>query len=215
MKKQKKLTGNYFKDNHYVVIREIISKDLTNFIYTYFQNKRTVADKLLKDRFLSPFDETWGTWSDQQIPNTYSHYADLCMETLMLRVMPTMQTITELELVPCYSYARIYKYGDTLHRHKDRPSCEISCTVNLGGDNWPIYLDPTGGQGNKGIQVDLSPGDMLVYRGVMVEHWRDPFDGYDCGQVFLHYNDKNGPFAETNKFDNREFLGLPSNFKSN
>ena len=135
------------------------------------------------------------------------------METLLLRVMPIMQTVTELELVPCYSYARIYKYGDTLHRHKDRPSCEISCTVNLGGDHWPIFLDPTGGNGNEGIKVDLAPGDLLAYKGVFLEHWRNPFEGYDCGQVFLHYNDKNGPFGEANKYDTREFIGLPSEFK--
>ena len=27
------------------------------------------------------------------------------------------------------------KKGDVLHRHKDRYSCEISTTVNLGGDS--------------------------------------------------------------------------------
>ena len=124
-----------------------------------------------------------------------------------------MSYITELELVPCYSYARIYKYGDVLHRHKDRPECEISTTINLGGDNWPIYLDPSQGEGKEGIKVDLNPGDMLVYKGEKLEHWREPFQGYDCGQVFLHYNDKKGPFQEKNKFDHRPILGLPSDLK--
>ena len=27
----------------------------------------------------------FGTWSDQQVPNTYSHYADMVMETLMMK----------------------------------------------------------------------------------------------------------------------------------
>ena len=31
-----------------------------------------------------------------------------------------------------------------LKRHKDRPSCEISTTLNLGGDPWPIFIDGTG-----------------------------------------------------------------------
>ena len=29
-----------------------------------------------------------------------------------------------------------------LKRHKDRFSCEISTTMNLAGDPWPIYLSP-------------------------------------------------------------------------
>ena len=27
-----------------------------------------------------------GTWSDKQVPNTYSHYSDLVMETLLQKV---------------------------------------------------------------------------------------------------------------------------------
>ena len=38
----------------------------------------------------------------------------------------------------------LYKQGDELKRHKDRPSCEISTTLNLGGDPWPIFIDGTG-----------------------------------------------------------------------
>ena len=42
-----------------------------------------------------------------------------------------MEKIQNLKLNPTYSYARIYKTGDILHRHKDRFSCEISTTLNL------------------------------------------------------------------------------------
>ena len=51
-----------------------------------------------------------------------------------------MEEVTGLKLYPAYTYARIYKKGDELKRHKDRFSCEISTTMNLGGDDWPIYL---------------------------------------------------------------------------
>ena len=139
-----------FEKDKYEVIRKAISKELASFCYAYFLNKRQVAKHLQDTRYISPFDESWGTWTDTQIPDTYSHYADLVMETLSIRVRPKMMAITKMNLVPTYTYARIYKYGDVLHRHKDRPSCEISCTLNLGGDEWPIYLDPTEGNGNKG-----------------------------------------------------------------
>jgi hypothetical protein len=203
----------FFVKNNYVIIRKVISEDLVNFIYTYFQNKRAIASQLKESKFLSPFDDTWGTWTDAQIPNTYSHYADVAMETLMVRTLPIMKKVTKLKLIPCYTYARIYKFGDELLRHKDRPSCEISTTMNLGGDNWPIFLEPSGQENKKGVRVDLGAGDMLIYKGCELEHWREPFQGYDCGQVFMHYNDEDGPFADKNKWDGRPMLGLPAWFK--
>ena len=167
-----------------------------------------------------------GTWTDQQVPNTYSHYADMVMETLLMKVLPIMKKETGLELIPTYSYARVYKKGDILRRHKDRPSCEISTTLNLGGDPWPIFIDGTGADSvideykqihkpnaPEGTKVLLEVGDMLVYSGCELEHWREPFEGNICGQVFLHYNHVNGPFAGTNMFDGRPKLGLPSFIK--
>ena len=202
-----------FEKNKYEVVKKAITNELASFCFAYFSNKRKVAQHLQENKFISPFDDTWGTWKDNQIPNTYSHYADMVMETLLERVLPKMMHVTNLNLIPTYSYARIYKFGDILHRHKDRPSCEISCTLNLGGDEWPIYLDPTGNEGNKGKKIILKPGDMLAYSGCDLEHWRESFAGKDCCQVFLHYNSTSGALEEPNLFDTRPFLGLPAEFK--
>ena len=77
-------------------------------------------------------------------PNSYAKYGDRLMETLLVKTIDVMQRKTGLKLVPTYSYTRLYRKGNILRRHKDRPSCEISTTLNLGGDNWPIFIDPTG-----------------------------------------------------------------------
>ena len=98
-----------FKRKKYLVIRKVITKDLTKFIYGYFMLKRRVAKKFLDDRYISPFETGWGTWTDEQIPNTYAHYADIVMEALLEKVRPRMEKETQLKLVPTYSYARIYK----------------------------------------------------------------------------------------------------------
>ena len=202
-----------FKKNKYTVLKNAISPELAEFVYKYFLNKRNVARFLFDQKYISPFTEQWGVWNDQQVPNTYSHYSDIAMETLLMEVKPVMEKHTGIKLSPTYSYARIYKKGDDLKRHKDRFSCEISTTLNLGGDPWPIYLEPSGEEGKEGIKVDLEPGDMLVYRGIDLEHWRYKFEGENCGQVFLHYNDASKDTAEKNKFDGRPILGLPSWFK--
>ena len=56
---------------------------------------------------------------------------------------------------------------------------------------------------------NLKPGDMLIYSGCDLEHWRDPLEGELCGQAFLHYNHADGPFAKTNLYDKRPLLGVP------
>ena len=211
--------------NKYQVIKKAVSYELANFVFNYFLLKRDAA-KFMYDNNIIHDNGMFGTWTDQQIPNTYSHYADPVMETLLVKMLPVMKQHTGLDLIPTYSYARAYKQGDTLHRHKDRPSCEISTTINLGGDPWPIFIAGTGADtvidedkkihkpnAPEGTKVLLEVGDMLVYSGCELEHWREPFDGNICGQVFLHYNHVNGPFADKNRFDGRPMLGLPSGVK--
>ena len=208
--------------NKFQVIKNAVPYELANFIFNYFLLKREAVDFMYKNN-ITYDNGTLGTWTDKQVPGTYSHYADMVMETLMMKVLPKMEQETGLQLIPTYSYARLYKKGDILRRHKDRPSCEISTTLNLGGNPWPIFIDGTGANNvideykniikpgaPEGTKVLLDVGDMLVYSGCELEHWREPFDGNICGQVFLHYNHVNGPFAEKNKFDGRPMLGIPS-----
>ena len=216
-----------FKKKKYTVIRQAISKDLAAFVANYFMMQKQVYDTCRNARYFSPFENIIGHYEgqDEQIPHTYSQYSNIAMETLMLKCQPEMEKVTGLKLYPAYTYARIYKKGDILKRHKDRFSCEISTTMNLGGDDWPIYLEPNPKKGGikpgvgyvsdntKGVRVDLKPGDMLVYSGCELEHWREKFKGKECVQVFLHYNNRKTPGAKDNMFDKRPHLGLPSWFK--
>jgi len=204
-----------FKKNKYVVIKQAINKDLALFLYNYFHMRKQVLDTCLDARFISPYETLLGEYegANSQMPHTYSSYSDIAMETLLLKCQPIMEKTTKLKLYPSYTYARIYKKGDVLDRHKDRFSCEVSTTMNLGGDNWTIYLEPSGKEGLKGKAINLKPGDMLVYSGCELEHWREKFKGTDCAQVFLHYNDVKTPGSKENMFDKRPHLGLPSFFR--
>ena len=219
-----------FKKNKYIVVRQAISKDLAVFIYNYFLMQKQVYDTCRKRRYISPYEILLGKYdhinyqkaADGHIPhNTYSQYANIAMETLMLKCQPLMEKTTGLKLYPTYTFARLYNNGDILERHKDRFSCEISTTMNLGGDDWPIYLSPNENVGipdgkkitveskAKGIKVNLKLGDMLVYRGMELEHWREKFEGQQCVQVFMHYNNRKTPGSKDNRFDTRQHLGLP------
>ncbi len=211
-----------FKKNKYQVIRGAISKELADVAYRYLQISAEADNWMINNYTTHKGNPLVGNFHDPQVPGSYAKYSDRLMETLLIKTIDVMQKKTGLKLVPTYSYTRLYRTGNILNRHKDRPSCEISTTLCLGGDHWPIYLDPTGADNvieeykgivkpgaPLGVEVNLKPGDMLIYSGCELEHWRKPFEGKLCGQVFLHYNHADGRFAKTNLYDKRPMLGIP------
>ena len=211
-----------FKKNKYQVIRGAISKELADVAYRYLQISAEADNWMINNYTTHKGNPLVGNFHDKQVPGSYAKYSDRLMEVLLVKTIDTMQKKTGLKLVPTYSYTRLYRTGNILNRHKDRPSCEISTTLCLGGDHWPIYLDPTGENtvideykgiikpgAPVGVEVNLKPGDMLIYSGCELEHWRKPFEGKLCGQVFLHYNHADGQFAKSNLYDKRPLLGIP------
>jgi len=131
---------------------------------------------------------------DSQIPSAKAILDhEYMFETLHERLWPLVEQAVGEELIPTYAYARLYSNGDVLERHKDRPACEVSVTIQLGRSHhyaWPIYM---GDQ-----RFDLGEGDGVIYPGCDIEHWRDKCDGpegYYAGQVFLHFVRKHGQHA--------------------
>lgn len=146
---------------------------------------------------------------DHQVAGTTVVHGHAMLDALMLSLLTKMEACTGLSLLPTYSYARIYRRGDELKKHSDRPACEVSATMTLGylaPMIWPIFAGESG-------PIALDVGDMLVYRGCEVEHWREPFFGDLWVQVFLHYVDRNGPHAE-HAFDKRDVGALYSTIYS-
>jgi hypothetical protein len=143
-------------------------------------------------------------------------YADPLMESLMLSLLPVVEEATGLSLYPTYACHRLYKPGDEMHPHTDRPSNEITVTVNLGshyihtdpGYKWGISVD--------GYEEQQNPGDMFIYRGTELTHWRTPFEGEKGSwhsQAFFGYVNVDGPYSFC-KYDTRPNLGYPQSSSS-
>ena len=188
-----------FNEKGYCIVRNVIDKNTVDLVsqYALFDQQTNFAPE----------------GPNAQIPGTHSKYGDPMMETLLLKLLPTMEQITGLQLNPTYSYYRVYKPGDELVKHVDRPSCEISCTVCFNFDykemngsyEWPIWMVDS--------PAYLQPGDLVAYHGCDLTHWREPFtapEGSWHVQAFLHYVDANGPYAEC-KYDGRPGIGMPGN----
>lgn len=186
-----------FQDNKLVVIHGVLTENEIDLFTNYCLIREKIADFYI----------------DPQSPGAFSSYADSLMEALMLNLQPVIEQCTGLELFPTYSYYRVYRNGHDLFEHTDRPSCEISASVGLGYSydtekyQWPLYVN--------NYKIILNPGDIAIYRGIELPHWRNPLDinqeAYHC-QAFLHYVDANGPNKEY-KYDNREFIGDRSKIK--
>ncbi|HUE62784.1 MAG TPA: hypothetical protein VMO78_00290 [Rhizomicrobium sp.] len=144
---------------------------------------------------------------DEQVPGTPSVYGGIVLDGVMEELRPVVEHCTGLRLHPTYSYGRLYRKGDTLPKHRDRSACEISVSLNLSqepDEPWPLHVQ----FGQHEVRVRLKPGDALLYRGIELPHWREPYTGECLVQIFLHYVDQDGPYAEE-KFDRRPALAMP------
>lgn len=150
---------------------------------------------------LRSYDIHFASYGDLQCPMSTCGYVLPVSEVLLFMLTEKIQSICGKQLVPTYSYMRMYSHGETLEPHRDRPSCEYSFTLNLDCDEeWPIYVENL--ISKEQVEINMRPGDGVVYMGCKVEHFRKQFLGHKCVQVFLHYVDVNGPFANY-RFDRR------------
>jgi len=178
-----------FAQQGYAVLPALLEPALAGFFWSYVHTK-------LGSQQIS-LEETQGL-------NTPSVYGDPTFEGLLEYLRPRIERNTGRRLYPTYSYCRFYKHGDVLKRHRDRPACEISISLNIGqvpSDPWPLCIEGKVGT----FAASLSPGDGLLYRGIEYFHWRERFEGNRLVQVFLHYVDADGPYSDQ-KFDKRKML---------
>lgn len=190
---------NKFQENKCVVVKNFIDPITIRTVSQYMENR-------LRSNEWSKRDQDFEYDSN---PSQYLCYADPLIETILSASTTSLEEITGLSLYPTYSYSRIYVKGDQLTQHVDRPSCEISVTVNVAtvGKPWPIYMKAPG---KDLMKVELEPGDAVIYRGCEVTHWRETMADSEVNvQFMLHYVDQNGPHSRY-KFDNRPNLGFSS-----
>jgi len=190
---------NSFEKNGYQIVRNFLKPQTLKILSKHFEMVKDV-NYLIRSKSSNEF------LGDEQTPSSFAHYAAWGFEALLEAVRPDIEKIVNKELYPTYSYARIYYKGSTLEKHTDRESCEYSVTACIKNDEspWDIYFEDRKG---KEIAVTLEEGDIVIYRGYELPHWRNSYEGNKQIQSFLHYVDVHGPFSEF-KYDHRPMLGM-------
>lgn len=184
-----------FEKNGYLVIPDLISKEMLDFIKSYYFLRIRAGH---------------ATSGDIQAAFSQCFYSDSLSETLLIKNMKIFSDAIGIELLPSYSYTRLYSQKDVLEKHIDRESCEISATLSLAipaeSDINPICFS-TKKDDDDFASVELKPGDACIYKGSELWHWRPPFTNQKWYlQTFLHYVKKNGKYQNM-IYDGRPFLG--------
>lgn len=163
------------KENNFVLIKEFITPAHAKELATSFE----------KDAVDKNFTGDWA------VPNSYSRYNYRYFTHLLCCKTAEVSNVYGGKVIPTYCYARVYFNGATLVPHTDKEACEVSVTLCLKKDNdWPIFIKKPDGNS---VAVELEPGDAMMYRGCIAEHWREDYTGAKHVQVFLHYVDIEGP----------------------
>jgi len=160
-------------ENNYFLVDDYMHPERAAWLFNYL--KTSIA--FYPDQYGQP---------DQQVPGApcASNMWEM-LEMLVDNAAPMKAFLGE-PVFPTYVYSRLYKNGCELKPHVDRPACEISMTVHLGSDGtpWPFYIRKPN---NEVVGLDLKPGQTVIYMGNRAEHWREPYQGQEYGQMFMHY----------------------------
>ena len=220
--KKQNISGDKLQKDGYQVVRNFLSKDLLALTKQYFDLK-IENDELELDT--------------GQVPGTFTDYGSGIGDSILKMLQPVAESVIGEELYPCYTFFRLYNHMDWLKPHTDRPSCEFSATIPIFTDKpWPLYLqeydfEKYGTEGlntidgkslgnfkstvnEKSTNLTLELGDVCFYEGTKMNHWREPFEGNECYQLFIHYVKKNGEHLE-HKFDRRTNIGCSVESKRN
>jgi hypothetical protein len=160
-----------------------------NYLYVSGFLSAQEAHSLAQEFFVAQQDGKFHL--DPQCPSSPAIYNLLPCVKLLVKKVPFVSELLGEDVLPTYTYGRIYTSGEVLNRHRDRDACEISFTVNLQKDeiDWPIWIQNPNGEE---VSVNLNSGDAMMYLGCDADHWREAFRGRSCVQLFLHYVRANG-----------------------
>ena len=169
-----------------IYIKDFLKEDENNLIWNYMKIFHEANSKLFDDKQTS-------------LGETYEYGCPL-MDSLLLSKIKKVEKHLKKEVLPTYTFWRMYNKYSKLDKHTDRPSCEITISINVRSDKeWPIYINDK--------KYIIKPKDGILYYGAKVKHWRVEYEGDYNGQIFLHYVEKNGEFSDY-LYDKRKYLGF-------
>lgn len=115
-------------------------------------------------------------------PHRWVLHNDPAARTLHAPLAPLVSQVAGEPLKPSFTYLIKYLAGASLEAHRDREQCAVTAVLQVdfdpepaGATPWPLlFATPSGPE-----QVVLAFGDLVVFRGTAIEHYREPLT---CGR---------------------------------
>jgi len=228
-----RITADFVRDR-YVVLRNFIPKDIINMTLDTWktaEHRKGVHDAIFKHE---TNDITFNS-PKNSIGKSHGAYCSPWGVALNRYLCDKLKGVLDIDIRETYSYTRKYERGAYLSSHRDRPACEISTTVCLDyqtddGKPWVIWVDnsknwvdhdvsltmqeQTQGIPNRqreSTPISLEVGDVLVYQGPNVAHWRDYLIGEYSYHIFCHFFNAEGMFS---RHPRNRWIGEDTNLQS-
>ena len=218
--KTNKLTKQFIEDR-YIVLKDFIPKEILTM--TLDSWKAIESNQEYHDMFFpEPEQEITYNSPENSLRKSEGCYCFPPAISLHHWLRNALREVLDLHLGETYSYTRKYVRGAYLKAHTDRPSCEISVTLCLDyktDDNtpWKIWVQNDQNYVDRAVDqqgifdetqalpvrkrtgkcVSLEPGDLLLYQGPNIPHWRDYLLGDYSYHMFLHFVNLKGNMINT------------------
>jgi len=202
--------GNLNEDG-YLLVKNVLSPDILKLLTIQFTMHRDCV--LIEEGFdlddrISEIVNHSGILSQK----SFHQYGIICFDSLLIFLKEKIEDIVGEKLLPLHSGARIMYNGAFMVPHKDKDKYDFVCTICIEEDEkfpYPLCLED---YNQKTVKINIHPGDMLIYDGCMLNHWREKYEGKRHIQTFISYAIDN----QSNKhliYDKRPCLGLGIEWK--
>lgn len=187
---------NTLEKQGYLILQQTVSPEVCALLSDYARLKARIRPHIRK--------------RGDPLAFIHREYADPMMEVMLEKLTPHVEKATGLSLWPTLSFYYAYRQGNQLKPHKDRSSCEYVAGLCIGVDeayqkkegSWPLVIEV----GGEPIVLKLQAGDLVIFKGNEIKHWREPFTGQWFISAIFGYVNKIGPYA-FQKYDQRKSLG--------
>ena len=179
--------------------------------YEEINSERPILREVLTERPRYELQQYFfhkGKHNELQIDNNQVHGTHILLDDpvvnrLGINLKPMTEEIFDRNLFPTYTMMRLYRRGDVLPIHIDRPACEYSLSVTVAqssdantGRTWSLYVKtPLMGE-NTEASVVAGLGEGVFYKGYENPHFRNQCPYEWSLHAFFHYVEKGGAIYE-------------------
>ena len=153
-----------FAESGYFTVRNFLSPDFVKMAQQYFMLKLKRGESSSESFLVSNADVFEG---------------DPLTDTIMASAKRYFSEVAGTNVVPTYSYTRLFREGGKLRRHIKPAQFEVSGILSLGssdeGKPETFYMLPQGFEANP-TSVTLNPGDLCIHKGTEMCLWTEPLE---------------------------------------